>query len=408
MMGGASLKGEKPLSLLQGYSNSDKHRMIRPALTSALTQNDHDSSLRDRGTQVVELGTVLDTVPYGVLSHGSVSPALQMLRPDGQSRVALGPELDGIATHVADMVVPILLKGLALPGALPAHVDLTDNGESMAARLSGGITERAHQRVRPLMNEAVLSAMDRPLKFPPTFGMRISTSDPQRTDRTGRGRAPPRGRTPLTTTTWITPAPCAYRRLVALTFCDDLTPADWLADNSTPPGQLLRFGPIGFAQYARVLFMPDPADGGQQEADVDLDPEHPSEIEITRRALRVLADFTETPDRCYFCVWDGYSDVRLPTPSDNIPVLRGPDRQYFLLQGSLTDFGTWEAVLDTDERPPPPAFAWPADRKWCFASDVDPHWAGVGGTLEAITALGQDTQLELIATNPATAQPQYR
>jgi hypothetical protein len=138
MMGGASLKGEKPLSLLQGYSNSDKHRMIRPALTSALTQNDHDSSLRDRGTQVVELGTVLDTVPYGVLSHGSVSPALQMLRPDGQSWVALGPELDGIATHVADMVVPILLKGLALPGALPAHVDLTDNGESMAARLSRG------------------------------------------------------------------------------------------------------------------------------------------------------------------------------------------------------------------------------------------------------------------------------
>lgn len=152
--------------------------------------------------------------------------------------------------------------------------------------------------------------------------------------------------------------------------------------------------------------MPDPTHSGQHSADVELPPDHLSEIDITRRALGVLANFTETPDVCYFCVWDGYSDVQLPSPSTQTPVLHGPDREYFLLQGSLADFASWESVLGTDD-PPPPAFAWPADRQWCFASDVDPHWAGVGGTSAAIAALGNDPQLDLVVTDPSAAQPEY-
>jgi hypothetical protein len=167
LLGRVDLEGEKPLSLLQGYSNWDKHRMIRAALTTALTQNDHDPSLRNGGMRVLEVGTVLATVPEGEPVETSVSPALQMLRPDGKTWVALGPELDGIAAHVADVVIPILLKGLALPGALPAQVDLSDNGESMANRLAQGTAVRAHERVRPLMNEAFWKAETRPLKFPP-------------------------------------------------------------------------------------------------------------------------------------------------------------------------------------------------------------------------------------------------
>jgi hypothetical protein len=194
---------------------------------------------------------------------------------------------------------------------------------------------------------------------------------------------------------------------MALRFCDELSPADWLVNGSTPRSQLLGFGPQGFAQYARLLFMPDPTHSGQQEADVELPPGHSTGIEITRRALRVLADFTKTPDHCYFCVWDGYSDVQLPTPSQRTPVLHGPGRQYFLLRGSLREFADWESVLGTDEYPPPPAFAWPADRRWCFASDVDPHWAGVGGAPEAILALAEDDHLKVKPTDPAAVQPEY-
>ena len=167
LMGQSDLEGEKPLSLLQGYSNEDKHRMIRTALTGALTQSSLDLSLKDDGMQAIEVGAVLSRVPEGAPVQVSVSAALQLLRPGGKTWVGIGAELDGIAAHVADVVIPTLLTGMALPGALPAHVDLTDSGQDAATRLSGGTQLRAHKRVQPVMNEAFWKASAKPLKFPP-------------------------------------------------------------------------------------------------------------------------------------------------------------------------------------------------------------------------------------------------
>jgi hypothetical protein len=122
-----------------------------------------------------------------------------------------------------------------------------------------------------------------------------------------------------------------------------------------------------------------------------------------RRALHVLARFTATPGELHFCVWDGYSDVELPPAR-----VRLPHRSYALFHGSLNDIDAWAGEAGRGAPVPPPAFVWPADRAWCFASDVDPHWAGIGAGRAAVDALLADPALDVVPARPAEPQPGYR
>lgn len=194
---------------------------------------------------------------------------------------------------------------------------------------------------------------------------------------------------------------------MALHFCDDTSPANWIVNANIPTAELLGFGPAGFAAYGRLRYIPDPVGPNQQEADVDIADGHPSSIDQARRALDILGGFTTTPDDCYFCVWDGRSDVRFPSTVNDRPSVDIPDRHYVLLHGSLSDLASWETALGGEGYPPPPSFAWPADRHWCFASDVDPHWAGIGSTREAIQALMDDRCLDVVPAQPTASQPTY-
>jgi hypothetical protein len=184
-----------------------------------------------------------------------------------------------------------------------------------------------------------------------------------------------------------------------------MSAADWIVQAQIPWEQLVYFGPPDFPAYARLRFIPDPTKPGQTEADIDVAEDHPSDTQQTRRALDHLQRFTATPEDCYFCVWEGYSDVFPP------PVLDGPmviilHRRYFLLHGSLTDLGSWDQTLG-GAGSFPPAFAWPADRSWCLAKDVDPHWAGVGAEQAAIDTLLSDPELDVVPAQPTDPQPTY-
>ena len=114
----------------------------------------------------MRIGTVLEQVTKGVLTPVEISPALLVHRPDG-TPVAPGPELDGLARHVADIVIPTLLRGMALPETVPTHLDLGDNGETMAQRLAKGDTTRAHVRAQPVMAAALDEANARGWNFAP-------------------------------------------------------------------------------------------------------------------------------------------------------------------------------------------------------------------------------------------------
>ncbi|MGH3875826.1 MAG: hypothetical protein ACRDSK_02165 [Actinophytocola sp.] len=190
---------------------------------------------------------------------------------------------------------------------------------------------------------------------------------------------------------------------MGLRFCTDTAAASWLLRSDTPPMQLISFGPTGYEAFARLRFISDPTSAGQAEADVDLPDGHPSDMTRARQALHRLASFTATPADCYFGVWDGYSDLELP-PGPRFDL---PHRTYALLRGPLTAMDTWEQTLGVRSPTPPPALVWPADHAWFFASDVDPHWAGIGATRGVIEALVDDPDLDVVPARPAEPQPTY-
>jgi len=57
---------------------------------------------------------------------------------------------------------------------------------------------------------------------------------------------------------------------------------------------------------------------------------------------------------------------------------------------------------------PGPAFVWPADHAWFVASDIDPHWAGIGADTRVINQLVADPRLDVVPADPRAAQPAYR
>ena len=193
---------------------------------------------------------------------------------------------------------------------------------------------------------------------------------------------------------------------MSLSYSGDVSAADWIVSARIPWTQLVTFGPAQFPAYARLRFIPDPSRPGQAETDADIAEDHLLDLQQTRLALHHLRRFTTTPENCFFCVWEGYSDVHFP-PS----VLAGrmvtiPHRRYVLLQGSL-DLDGWAEALGGAGNLPPPAFAWPADQSWCFASDVDPHWAGIGADEAAINTLLDVPGLDVVPAEPSEPQPTY-
>lgn len=189
-----------------------------------------------------------------------------------------------------------------------------------------------------------------------------------------------------------------------LTVCTDLTPAAWLVTSTRDPWRLVTMGPGGFAAHARLRFIPDPGWVGQSENDVEVGPDHPSDQAQLAAALDVLVRHTGTPDDCYFAVWEGW-------PVDPVwPVFELPHRAYWLVHGSLGDFSAWPemAMWPPPKSHFPPAFVWPADRAWCVANDVDPHYAGIGADPAAIDDLLADSTLDVVPADPDQDQPAYR
>ena len=128
----------------------------------------------------------------------------------------------------------------------------------------------------------------------------------------------------------------------------------------------------------------------------------------TEALVRVLREHTSTPERCYFCVWDGRgwntavaltlpgqaSPNKLPDPVSvavrSGPRVRMPQRDYLLYEGpieaALADIGGWGQT---------PQLWWPKDRAWCVASEIDLAWSYVGGSAR-LTGQLSDERLEVL------------
>jgi hypothetical protein len=131
----------------------------------------------------------------------------------------------------------------------------------------------------------------------------------------------------------------------------------------------------------------------------------------------LLAGHTATPERCFFCLWDGWAWIgrasytllrsdepvqpRFSAEELSRPRVRHPQRDYLLLEGPLTaaielgdDPGT--SMFD----PQSPNLFWPEDRAWCVASEIDFDSTLVGGTTELVDAILNDRTFDAWPVQP--------
>lgn len=194
---------------------------------------------------------------------------------------------------------------------------------------------------------------------------------------------------------------------MSITRCADLTVARWLERSAEDWRHLAARGPRDFEKHARLRFIPDPSFPGQSEGDVRRAPDALSDNEQLGVALAKLAPYTATPDDCYFCIWEGWPSF---SGDDPMPRISIPNRAYFLFRGSLADVADWDSQISAllhDTEAPTPAFVWPADHAWCVTCDVDPHFATIGASAEAIARLVADTHVDVVVDDPDTEPPYY-
>nr|WP_254699182.1 hypothetical protein [Rhodococcus sp. SGAir0479] len=188
--------------------------------------------------------------------------------------------------------------------------------------------------------------------------------------------------------------------------CRDASAATWLVEQRLPWYRLAARGPAGYPSYARLRFIPDPSFPGQKAKDVDFGPPGLSEKEQVGVALDILSQYTTTPDECYFCIWNGWSSIAIPSPP-NVVI---PARDYWLLRGTLADYADWNSddpALWPFGDCPDPAFIWPADRAWCITNDVDPPFASIGADEAATALLVGDHHIDAVLDDPTREPPHW-
>jgi hypothetical protein len=154
------------------------------------------------------------------------------------------------------------------------------------------------------------------------------------------------------------------------------------------------------------------------------DPDEELDRSLCAHLSAILAQFTATPDLCWYCVWFGYGDIKLNQPAIEVtPRITSSGREYFLFRGAVRSVTSLEfpntaqllrAEGARDERenemiaPPPsfhsPNFWWPEDRAWFVSTEIDGPSTYIGGSAQLIARLLDDAKLEVL---PASVQDPF-
>jgi hypothetical protein len=228
---------------------------------------------------------------------------------------------------------------------------------------------------------------------------------------------------------WRTGGALVDNRLVAESCAHrshEVEEADWIGDRLSAFDSCVVTSvvPSGFEAYTRVLHALAPSAPGQRPGrwrdvaswsgvelvpgidfpDIALPEREPSGAEpwpcqVPQRGTLhpgdaaalagVLARHTGTPDRCWFCTWEGWGSVFF----DDGPQVELPARKYALFVGPLAALPSLMEAQDDHS----PNLWWPDDRAWCVATEIDLAWTYVGGPAALIN--------DVLATAPLEAQP---
>jgi hypothetical protein len=217
-----------------------------------------------------------------------------------------------------------------------------------------------------------------------------------------------------------------------LSVLGDVGPAAWvaaaLADGG---GTVSAMVPAGFPAYARVL-PPTYEDGDPERrhrwpeiaarTGVRLAAEtrfddlvagsdrwgRPSDGGLDARETAalagVLAGFTGTPDRAYFCLWEGFGLPETEALATRPMRVRTPHRAYHLLTGPVAAAAALPAAVPWRCA----SLWWPADRAWLVATELDGYLTYLGGARAAIDAVLAEPALDAVPVDPTTPlDPSY-
>ncbi len=146
-------------------------------------------------------------------------------------------------------------------------------------------------------------------------------------------------------------------------------------------------------QFERIAGLGDdpnaqPDWGRRPEAGEDL-------RELQEPLVRLLAEFTTTPEVCWICLWESLGGLDLIPGFDELARVSGPGRRYLLFRGPIRVM-----TAGTDDPDPGwpdyPQLWWPDDRAWCVATDIDLDSTYVGASRECVARLLADPDLEVV------------
>jgi hypothetical protein len=132
-------------------------------------------------------------------------------------------------------------------------------------------------------------------------------------------------------------------------------------------------------------------------------------LDDARALSEIAGQFTDTPQRCWCCIWDGFGwwsrswllppgQFAMSPPPSPVPIeardwpkVHTLHRNYFLYEESLeTSFVEAIDILEGHS----PNLWWPSDHEWCIGTDIDFDSTYVGGSKPFIDAILQSGELE--------------
>jgi hypothetical protein len=110
------------------------------------------------------------------------------------------------------------------------------------------------------------------------------------------------------------------------------------------------------------------------------------------RLAKVLAEYTKTPERCWFGVWEGVGDLAEEWWA--APRFELPARGMLLLTGPIQ--AASRSLADEPWVSRSAGLWWPDDRAWCVGTDIDLMTTYVGASAECVERLVADPSLEAL------------
>ncbi|MGH2730700.1 MAG: hypothetical protein ACRDJI_08845 [Actinomycetota bacterium] len=113
--------------------------------------------------------------------------------------------------------------------------------------------------------------------------------------------------------------------------------------------------------------------------------------EVVGPLAEAARSYTNTRERCWFCVWEGFGQLNYMEGYEDAPRVTIPGRKYLLFRGALDVVRSFPHELDGG-----PQIWWPDDRAWCVATEIDLDSTYVGGGRDFVDRLIGDPGLEVM------------